>query len=67
MERVEILLGEGWYVEFGAQTSKYILVYVFCYLSLNSTLFISCIATIIHLHTLDIVCVFILFIIQESY
>ena len=67
MERVEILLDEGGDVEFGARTSKHIFVFVFGYLSLNSTPFISCIATIVQLHMLDIVSVLILVIIQESY
>ena len=58
---------EGGDVELGARTSKHILVFVFGYLSLNSTLFISYIVTIVHLHMFDIVCVLILFIIQESY
>ena len=65
MERVETLLGEGGDVELGARTSKHILV--FDYLSLNSTLFITCIATIVYLYMLDIICVLILVIIQESY
>ena len=64
MEGVEILLGEGGDAELGAQISKHILVFAFGYLSLNSTLLISCIATIVQLHVLDIVCVLI---IQESY
>jgi len=67
VEIVEILLGEGRDIEFGAQISKDIVVFMFGYLSLNSTLLISCIATIVHLHLFGIVCVLILVIIRESY
>ena len=67
MERVEILLGEGGDVKLGARTSKHILVFVFGYLSLNSTLFISCIVIIIHLYMFGIVLVFTLILIRESY
>ena len=67
VERVEIFLGEGGDIELGAWTSKHIFVFVFGYLSLNSTLFISYIAAIVYLYMLDIVCVLILVLIQESY
>ena len=71
MERVEILLGEGGNIELSIRTSKCILVFAFGYLSLslslNSTLFISCIATIVHLYMFDIVHVLMLVSIQESY
>ena len=67
VERVEILLEESGDVEFGARTSKHILVLVFGYLSLNSTLFISCLTTIVNLYVLDIVCVLTLVLNQESY
>jgi len=50
--------GEGGDVELGARTSKHILVFAFGYLFLNSTLFISYIAIIIHLYMLGIVFVF---------
>ena len=59
--------GEGGDVEFGTQTLKHILVFAFGYLSLNSTLFISRIAIIVHLFMLDIVCVLTLVLNQESY
>ena len=49
------LCGEGGDVELGARTLKHILVFVFDYLSLNSSLFISRIAIIMHLYMLDIV------------
>ena len=64
---VKILLCEGGDVELGARTSKHIFVVVFDYLSLNSTLFISRIATIVYLYLLDIVCVLTIVLIQESY
>jgi len=67
IERVEILLGEGGDRELDFRTLKYILVFVFGYLSLNSTLFISFIAVIVHLYILGIVLVFILVLVQESY
>jgi len=44
--------GEGEDVELGARTSKHILVFAFGYFSLNSTLFISYIAIIVHLFML---------------
>ena len=58
--------GEGEDVRLSARTSKYTLVLAFDYISLKSTPFISCIATIVHLYVLDAVCVLILFIIQAS-
>ena len=66
-ELVEILLCEDGDVELCARTSKHIFVFVFGYLSLNSTLIISCIAIIVHLYMLDIVYVLILVLVQESY
>jgi len=59
--------GEGGDVELGARTSKHIFVFAFSYLSLNSTLFISCIITAVYLYILDIVYVLTLVLIQESY
>jgi len=60
-EIVKILLGEDRDVELGARTSKHILVFAFG--SLNSSRFISYIATIVYLYMLDKVCVLILVII----
>ena len=59
--------GEGRDVKLGARTLKHILVFAFGYLSINSTLFISCIAIIVHLYMFGIVLVFTLVLIQESY
>jgi len=59
--------GEGGDVGLGARSSKNILGFLFGYLFLNSTLFISYFATIVHLYILDIVCVLILVIIKENY
>ena len=50
-----------------ARTSKYIPVFVFDLLSLNSLLFISCIALLAYIHILDIVCAAILVLNQESF
>ena len=56
---VEILLCEGGDVELGARTSKYIFVFAFDPLSLNSLLFILCLASFIlfiHNYMLGCVC-----------
>ena len=59
-------LGEVGNIELGARTSKHILILRLA-ISLNSTLFISCIAIIVHLYMLDIAIVHTLVLIQESY
>jgi len=58
--------GEGGDVELGARTSKYILVFVFDYLS-KLYFFISYIAIVVHLYMRGIVLVFTLVLIQASY
>jgi len=59
--------GEGGDAELGIRTSKHIIVFVFGYRSLNSTLFISRIAITVHLFILDVVRALTLILNPESY